>query len=40
MATSSTFNTTNQYIKYRIETTINSQNLANNTSNVTVKVFV
>lgn len=39
MATSSNFSTTNQYIKYRIETTINSQNLANNTSNVTVKVF-
>lgn len=39
MATSSNFSTNNQYIKYRIETTINSQNLANNTSNVTVKVF-
>ena len=40
MANSSTFNTTNQYIKYRIECTTNSQNVANNTSNVTVKVFV
>lgn len=39
MATSSNFSTTNQYIKYRIEVTTNSQNLANNTSNVTVKVF-
>jgi hypothetical protein len=39
MATSSNFSTTNQYIKYRVEMTINSQNLANNTSNVTVKVF-
>ena len=40
MATSKTFSTNNQYIKYRIETTVNSQNYANNTSNVTVKVFV
>ena len=39
MAVSSTFNTTNDKIKYRIECTTNSQNVANNTSNVTVKVF-
>ena len=39
MAVSSTFSTTNDKIKYRIETTINSQNVTNNTSNVTVKVF-
>lgn len=39
MAVSSTFGTTNQYIKYRIEATVNSQNVTNNTSNVTVKVF-
>ena len=39
MAVSSTFGTTNTYIKYRIECTTNSQNIANNTSNVTVKVF-
>jgi hypothetical protein len=40
MAVSNTFNTNNQYIKYRIETTVNSQDYASNTSNVTVKVFV
>ena len=39
MAVSSTFNTTNQYIKYRIECTTNWQDIANNISNVTVKVF-
>lgn len=39
MATSPNFSTTNQYIKYRIENTINSQNISNNTSNVTVRVF-
>lgn len=38
MATSSNFSTTNQYIKYRIIVTENSTNVANNTSNVTVKV--
>lgn len=39
MATSATFGTTNQYIKYRIECTTNWQDIANNISNVTVKVF-
>lgn len=38
MATSNNFSTTNQYIKYRIIVTENSTNVANNTSNVTVKV--
>lgn len=38
MATSSAMNTTNQYIKYTISITQNSQSTANNTSNVTVKV--
>ena len=38
MATSSDFSTTNQYIKYDIVVTENSTNVANNTSNVTVKV--
>lgn len=32
--------TTNQYIKYRVETTLNSQNIANNSSNITVKVWI
>ena len=40
MATSSTFSTTNKYIKYRIIVTENSTSVANNTSNVTVKVQV
>ena len=40
MATSSNFNTDNQYIKYRIIVTENSYSIANNTSNVTVKVQV
>lgn len=39
MATSATFNTSNQYIKYRIECTTNWQDIANNISNVTVNVF-
>ena len=39
MANSSTFSTSNTYIKYRIECTTNSQNVTNNTSNITVKVF-
>lgn len=38
MATSNTFNTSNTYIKYRIIVTENSYSVANNTSNVTVKV--
>lgn len=38
MATSSNFSTTNQYIKYRIIVTENSTSVANNTSNITVKV--
>lgn len=36
--TSGAFATTNQYIKYKISITQNSQSIANNTSNVTVKV--
>lgn len=40
MATSSNFNTSNTYIKYRIIVTENSYSVANNTSNVTVKVQV
>ena len=39
MAVSATFSTSNQYIKYRIECTTNWQDIANNISNVTVKVF-
>ena len=38
MATSNNFTTTNKYIVYRIIVTENSTNVANNTSNVTVKV--
>lgn len=38
MATSSAMSTDNQYVKYTISVTQNSQNIANNTSNVTVKV--
>ena len=38
MATSSAMNTSNQYIKYTITITQNSQNIPNNTSNVTVSV--
>lgn len=40
MATSSNFSTDNKYIKYRIIVIENSTNVANNTSNVTVKVQV
>ena len=40
MATSNTFNTSNTYIKYRIIVTENSYSVANNTSNITVKVQV
>ena len=40
MANSSWFSTSNEYIKYRIEVTQNSQSIANNTSNVTVKVWI
>ena len=38
MATSGAMNTDNQYVKYTISVTQNSQNVASNTSNVTVKV--
>ena len=31
--------TSNKYIKYRIEVTVNSQSIENNTSNITVKVW-
>lgn len=40
MATSGNYSTTNQYIVYWIEVIQNSQNIANNTSNVTVKVWI
>lgn len=39
MANSSWFETTNLYIKYRIEVTINSQSSVDNLSNITVKVY-
>ena len=39
MASSGYMNTSNQYVKYWIEVITNSQNVANNTSNVTVKVW-
>ena len=38
MATSGAMSTTNQYVKYTITVTQNSQSVANNTSNVTVSV--
>lgn len=38
MATSGAMSTTNQYVKYSISITQNSQNITNNTSNVTVSV--
>lgn len=38
--TSSAFNTSNDYIKYKITIVQNSQNIENNTSNVTVRVRV
>lgn len=40
MATSSQFSTSNQYIKYWFDVTTNSQNVNNNTSNITVKVKI
>lgn len=40
MATSSQFPTSNDNIVYWLECILNSQNIANNTSNVTVKVWV
>ncbi len=40
MATSGNFSTSNQYIKYRIIVDENSTSIANNTSNVTVRVQV
>lgn len=40
MAISPTFSTSNQYIKYRIIVTENSQSIANNTTNITVTVSV
>ena len=40
MATSPNFDTSNQYIKYRIVVTENSTSIADNTSNVTVQVQV
>mgnify|MGYP001129077133 CR=1 FL=1 len=39
MPTSQNFNTSNKYIKYRIEVNVNSQSIENNTSNITVKVW-
>lgn len=38
MATSGNFGTSNQYIVYNINVSVNSQNIANNSSNVTVVV--
>jgi len=38
--TSSTFSTDNQYIKYRIQATTNSENVINSTTNVTFKIQV
>lgn len=38
--TSSTFSTNNEYIKYRIQATVNSENIAASTNNVTFKVQV
>lgn len=40
MAYSSVFSTDNQYIKYQIELIQNSQNITNNTSNITVKIWI
>lgn len=40
MATSGLMSTSNQYVKYYIECIQNSQSIANNTSNVTVKVWI
>ena len=40
MAVSRNFSTSNQYIVYWIEAIINSQSIANNTSNVTVRVWI
>lgn len=39
MPTSQNFDTSNKYIKYRIQVTVNSQSIENNTSNITVKVL-
>lgn len=38
--TSSTFSTSNEYIKYRIQATTNSENIVNSTTNVTFKIQV
>lgn len=40
MANSSWYSTDNEYIHWRFEITVNSQSQQNNTSNVTVRVFV
>ena len=40
MAVSGNFTTTNQYIVFWVEVIQNSQNIANNTSNVTVRVWI
>lgn len=40
MALSNIFSTSNQYIKYQLELIQNSQSIANNTSNITVKVWI
>ncbi|MGN1044319.1 MAG: DUF859 family phage minor structural protein [Acutalibacteraceae bacterium] len=39
MPTSQNFDTSNKYVKYRIEVNVNSQSIENNTSNITVKVW-
>lgn len=38
--TSSTFSTDNQYVKYRVQATTNSENVVNSTTNVTFKIQV
>ena len=38
MATSPTYDTSNTYVKYNITVNVNSQNISNNTSNITVTV--
>ena len=40
MAASTWYTTDNEYIHWRIEATVNSQSIQNNTSSVTVRVFV
>ncbi len=39
MPTSQNFDTSNKYVKYKIEVNVNSQSIENNTSNITVRVW-